>query len=144
MLQKDRRVDKGNKYGAVFGRYGFLKGEGGVVEVGDEVRVSRRNSETTAFGRWLTYLKSHQRHIRTQLTDWQFGPENLTLNVAAILDDHPKIYLTDNITFRANKKISCLTLSLFLKYLNLLSTHLNPHNRSEIPTSYQILSYDVF
>jgi uncharacterized protein YcbX len=55
MLQKDRRVDKGKKYGAVFGRYGFLKAgsEGGVVKVGDEVVVSRRNEERTAFGGWL-------------------------------------------------------------------------------------------
>lgn len=53
MLQKDRRVDKGMKYGAVFGRYGFVKGEGGVVQVGDEARVSRRNIEATAFGRRL-------------------------------------------------------------------------------------------
>jgi len=55
MLQKDRRVDKEEKYGAVFGRYGFLKGEGGIVEIGDEVRVSRRNSETTTFCRWFIY-----------------------------------------------------------------------------------------
>ena len=55
MLQKDRRVDKGKKYGAVFGRYGFLQGEGGMVSIGDEVRVSKRNGERTAFGRWLIH-----------------------------------------------------------------------------------------
>jgi len=83
MLQKDRRVDKGKKYGAVFGRYGFVDGEGGMVEIGDEARVSRRNSETTAFCRLLTYPGSHLKHIDTQLTDSQFGPEHL-VNVAVL------------------------------------------------------------
>jgi len=50
MLQKTRRVDKGKKYHAVFGRYGYLKGEGGTVSIGDEVRVTKRNEERTAFG----------------------------------------------------------------------------------------------
>ena len=50
MLQKTRRVDKGKKYHAVFGRYGYLKGEAGTVSIGDEVRVTKRNEERTAFG----------------------------------------------------------------------------------------------
>ncbi|KAJ7811875.1 hypothetical protein B0H13DRAFT_2243237 [Mycena leptocephala] len=48
-LMNDRRVDKGNKYSPVFGRYGFLDGEGPVhVSVGDEVVVSKRIAERTA------------------------------------------------------------------------------------------------
>jgi uncharacterized protein YcbX len=55
-LQTDRRVDKGAKWSPVFGRYGFLKkvdGDfGGVVLYsGDEVRVIRKNSERTRFGK---------------------------------------------------------------------------------------------
>jgi uncharacterized protein YcbX len=53
-LQKDRRVDEGAKYSPIFGRYGFVKEEGGrvgdVVGVGMEVRVSRRNGERGRFG----------------------------------------------------------------------------------------------
>lgn len=51
LLQKDRRVDPGTKYSPVFGRYGFVGkgGEGGVLRVGDEVVVSRKNEERTKF-----------------------------------------------------------------------------------------------
>lgn len=51
-LMKDRRVDKGNKYSPIFGRYGFLKGTaaGQVIAVGDEVTVSKTNKERTTFG----------------------------------------------------------------------------------------------
>lgn len=51
-LMKDRRVDKGTKFSPVFGRYGFVsgKGDGKLVRVGDEVRVTRRNEERTTFG----------------------------------------------------------------------------------------------
>lgn len=65
LLQKDRRVDKEQKYSPVFGRYAWLvrgkegseqdddKGSGGgeegfEVRVGDEVEVTRRNKERTA------------------------------------------------------------------------------------------------
>ncbi|KAL9012319.1 MAG: hypothetical protein Q9173_002914 [Seirophora scorigena] len=52
-LMKDRRVDAGKKYSPVFGRYGFLggkgEGRGGMVCVGDEVRLSKRNGERTTF-----------------------------------------------------------------------------------------------
>lgn len=58
-LMKDRRVDKGNKYSPVFGRYGFLGtssagGRRGSVDcelnVGDTVEVTRRNEHHTTFG----------------------------------------------------------------------------------------------
>lgn len=52
-LMKDRRVDKGNKYSPIFGRYGFLLGAaaGQAMAVGDEVTVSRINKGQTTFGR---------------------------------------------------------------------------------------------
>lgn len=51
-LMKDRRVDKGNKYSPIFGRYGFLKGAGAgqAIAIGDEVAVSKINKERTTFG----------------------------------------------------------------------------------------------
>jgi len=51
-LMKDRRVDKGNKYSPIFGRYGFLKSAeaGRVIIVGDEAEVSKVNKERTTFG----------------------------------------------------------------------------------------------
>ena len=52
-LMKDRRVDKGNKYSPIFGRYGFLRSSDtrqATVAVGDEVRVSKVNKERTTFG----------------------------------------------------------------------------------------------
>lgn len=58
-LQKDRRVDRGQRYAPVFGRYGFLDaggeegndGSGVPVSVGDRVVVTRRNEERTQL-RW--------------------------------------------------------------------------------------------
>lgn len=41
-LMKDRRVDLGNKYSPVFGRYGFLLNEQAEIGVGDKVRVTSR------------------------------------------------------------------------------------------------------
>ncbi|KAJ8060219.1 hypothetical protein OCU04_010562 [Sclerotinia nivalis] len=51
LLMKDRRVDEGMKYSPIFGRYGFMgdEGEGKILRVGDEVRVSKRNKERTRF-----------------------------------------------------------------------------------------------
>lgn len=51
-LSRDRRVDAGTKWSPVFGRYSFLHrlAEGRVLKVGDEVDVSRRNTERTKFG----------------------------------------------------------------------------------------------
>ncbi|OJD10532.1 hypothetical protein ACJ73_09765 [Blastomyces percursus] len=50
-LMQDRRVDQGNKYSPIFGRYGFInKGSDGLhIGVGDEVVVSKRNEERTTF-----------------------------------------------------------------------------------------------
>ena len=52
-LMKDRRVDPGNKYSPVFGRYGFLKPsdakDGYIICIGDEVQVSKRIEERTTF-----------------------------------------------------------------------------------------------
>ncbi|EQL35980.1 hypothetical protein BDFG_02568 [Blastomyces dermatitidis ATCC 26199] len=50
-LMRDRRVDQGNKYSPIFGRYGFIdKGSDGLyIGVGDEVVVSKRNEERTTF-----------------------------------------------------------------------------------------------
>ncbi|KAF2213750.1 hypothetical protein CERZMDRAFT_14244, partial [Cercospora zeae-maydis SCOH1-5] len=54
-LQKDRRVDPGVKYSPIFGRYSFLndaESEGNVIRKGDEVEVSKRAEERTAFGKY--------------------------------------------------------------------------------------------
>ncbi|KAK5114459.1 hypothetical protein LTR62_002394 [Meristemomyces frigidus] len=60
-LSSDRRVDEGCKWSPVFGRYSFLhaSSDGHTIRVGDDVTVSKRNSEKTAFD-WegLTTLKS--------------------------------------------------------------------------------------
>ncbi|KAE9370909.1 hypothetical protein N431DRAFT_43110 [Stipitochalara longipes BDJ] len=45
-MMKDRRIDKGEKWSPIFGRYGFPT-HGGEIQVGDEVVVSRRNEEHT-------------------------------------------------------------------------------------------------
>lgn len=58
-LMKDRRVDKGNKWSPIFGRYGFLKaaseGDGRTIAVGDRVEVSKVNGEHTTFGKSLDW-----------------------------------------------------------------------------------------
>ncbi|EON67934.1 hypothetical protein W97_07431 [Coniosporium apollinis CBS 100218] len=56
LMQKDRRVDSGHQYSPVFGRYCFLKpgDDHKRVAVGDEVKVLRRNSEHTVFGKLFT------------------------------------------------------------------------------------------
>lgn len=57
-LMKDRRVDKGNKYSPIFGRYGFTKGAaaGQEITIGDEVTVSKINKERTTFGKSLLWF----------------------------------------------------------------------------------------
>ena len=52
-MMKDRRVDTGNKYSPIFGRYGFLRSASGqTISIGDEVEVLRRNEERTTFGKF--------------------------------------------------------------------------------------------
>lgn len=56
-LQSDRRVDPGAKWSPVFGRYGFLAKlpdgrSAAEVKVGDEVKVVKRNSARTRFGKF--------------------------------------------------------------------------------------------
>jgi uncharacterized protein YcbX len=48
-LMKDRRVDKGNKWSPVFGRYAFLAGDGFEVSVDDQVEVTRRLKDRTVW-----------------------------------------------------------------------------------------------
>ncbi|CAO2657781.1 Nn.00g039070.m01.CDS01 [Neocucurbitaria sp. VM-36] len=50
-LAKDRRVDKGWKYGPVFGKYSYtsLKDAGKEIRAGDEVVLTRRNKERPIF-----------------------------------------------------------------------------------------------
>ena len=64
-LMKDRRVDKGNKYSPIFGRYGFVTGPATaqVIAVGDEVAVSKTNKERTVFGKSSLHNK-----LRAELT----------------------------------------------------------------------------
>ena len=45
-LMKDRRIDPGNKWTPIFGRYGFPS-KGGEIIVGDEVAVTKRNEKHT-------------------------------------------------------------------------------------------------
>jgi uncharacterized protein YcbX len=47
-LMQDRRIDKGNKWTPIFGRYGFPI-QGGETRVGDQVLVSKRNEEHTVW-----------------------------------------------------------------------------------------------
>lgn len=50
-LMPDRRVDKGNKYNPIFGKYGYLgKGAGSRITIGDDVSVVKRLEEPTTFG----------------------------------------------------------------------------------------------
>ncbi|KAJ4287451.1 hypothetical protein N0V88_007637 [Collariella sp. IMI 366227] len=48
-LMKDRRVDTGSKWSPVFGRYAVPIGESFTASVGDEVEVTRRNTERTVW-----------------------------------------------------------------------------------------------
>ena len=52
-MMRDRRVDKGNKYSPIFGRYGFLSSASNTqtIALGDEVTVSKVNQARTTFGK---------------------------------------------------------------------------------------------
>lgn len=58
-MMRDRRVDPGQKWTPIFGRYGFPL-SAGEIQVDDEVVVSRRNTEHT------TWSKSHQCRLFTK------------------------------------------------------------------------------
>ncbi|KAL8663312.1 MAG: hypothetical protein Q9202_003948 [Teloschistes flavicans] len=52
-MMRDRRVDMGNKWSPVFGRYGFIDGRDNCqVNVGDEVIIRKRNEKRTKFCRF--------------------------------------------------------------------------------------------
>lgn len=53
-LMRDRRVDKGNKWSPIFGRYGFLEQQEGEIHVGDEVAVTKRMEERCVWD-WPPY-----------------------------------------------------------------------------------------
>jgi uncharacterized protein YcbX len=73
-LMADRRVDKGQKYSPVFGRYGFLAagGDGLVVKVGDEVEVTKRSEERRTFGEPFHPLSDTDHRLPT-ITDFHLG-----------------------------------------------------------------------
>lgn len=52
-LAKDRRVDKGWKYGPVFGKYSYtsLGDKGKTIRVGDVVKLTKRTKERPVFGK---------------------------------------------------------------------------------------------
>ena len=54
-LMKDRRVDAGNKWSPIFGRYAYLSpaSDGQILEVGEEAVVTKMNSERTKFGMYI-------------------------------------------------------------------------------------------
>jgi uncharacterized protein YcbX len=56
MLAADRRVDKGWKYGPVFGKYSYTakKDYGKEIRAGDEIVVTKRVKERPAFGRCIS------------------------------------------------------------------------------------------
>lgn len=72
MLSSDRRVDKGTKWSPIFGRYSFLHpdSDGKAINVGDEVVVSRRNEEHTAFGMFKDVLDELHSIANARL-DWK-------------------------------------------------------------------------
>lgn len=56
-LSRDRRIDPGMKWSPIFGRYGFLiptshAAKDAIINVGDEVEVTRHNSEPTITGKY--------------------------------------------------------------------------------------------
>jgi len=70
-LQKDRRIDKGMKYSPVFGRYSFIDktSEGASINVGDEVRVTRRNERNTSFGEFPSYSSKTSQDMLVLIDD---------------------------------------------------------------------------
>jgi uncharacterized protein YcbX len=68
-LNKDRRVDKGWKYGPVFGKYSFtsLKDVGRTIQVGDRAILTKRVKERPIFGECFSRCISM---ILTTSVDW--------------------------------------------------------------------------
>jgi uncharacterized protein YcbX len=56
-MMRDRRIDVGNRWSPIFGRYGFPI-QGGEIRVGDEIVVSRRNKEHTVWSEFC-YISNH-------------------------------------------------------------------------------------
>lgn len=61
-LSKDRRVDKGWKYGPVFGKYSYtsLKDVGRTISVGDEAILAKRVRERPIFGQYYCRSRVHK------------------------------------------------------------------------------------
>lgn len=53
-LMKDRRVDKGNKYSPIFGRYGFLQADRAEIQLGQDVGVTKRMEDRCVWD-WPPY-----------------------------------------------------------------------------------------
>jgi uncharacterized protein YcbX len=51
MMMRDRRIDSGNKWSPIFGRYGFPT-QRAIIRVDDELNVTRRNQEHTVWSKW--------------------------------------------------------------------------------------------
>ena len=67
-LMSDRRVDKGAKYKAIFGRYGYLgRGVGRSIRVEDDVEVTKRLTETTTWGKFVVSSISR---MANSAADW--------------------------------------------------------------------------
>lgn len=56
-MMRDRRVDPGQKWIPIFGRYGFPV-SAGELRVGDEIVVSRRNTEQTTWSKFIQLADS--------------------------------------------------------------------------------------
>lgn len=70
-LMKDRRVDKGNKYSPIFGRYGFLQADQAEIQVGQDVAVTKRMEERCV---WV----STSREIPQNLARKSYVHENIS------------------------------------------------------------------
>lgn len=71
-LAADRRVDKGWKYGPVFGKYSYTakKDYGKTIRAGDEVRLTKRVKERPVFGKWCAASSVLLRLTILYLVDW--------------------------------------------------------------------------
>ena len=74
-LAKDRRVDKGWKYGPVFGKYSYtsLKDVGRTIAVGDEAVLTRRVRERPIFGKSFDLALCNLANLYARLAAAQSG-----------------------------------------------------------------------